>query len=119
VLEHLPQPRLRAGQAPPHELIRFRVFEAVQQKLPGSETPRSRRPEQVVSADPVVPDLMGEDTGTEHGFHHTARASASPYGLDRGDRPGRHQRWTRSRVVSPVAGSRRTTTLMLPPCSTS
>ena len=50
---------------------------------------------------------------------HTAQASASAYEVDRGDRPGRHQRWTRTRVVSPVAGSRRTTTLMLPPCSRS
>jgi hypothetical protein len=39
--------------------------------------------------------------------------------VDCGDRPGRHQRWTRTRVVSPVAGSGRTTILMLPPCSRS
>ena len=50
---------------------------------------------------------------------HTAQASASAYEVDRGERPGQHQRWTRTRVVSPVARSRRTTTLMLPPCSRS
>jgi hypothetical protein len=50
---------------------------------------------------------------------HTAQASASAYEVDRGDRPGRHQRWTRARVISPVAGSRRTTMLVLPPCSRS
>src|SRR5918999_1419512 len=50
---------------------------------------------------------------------HTAQASASASEVDRGDRPGRHQRWTRTRVVSPVAGSRRTTMLVLPPCSRS
>ena len=50
---------------------------------------------------------------------HTAQASASAHELDRGYRPGRHQRWTRARVISPVAGSRRTTTVMLPPCSRS
>jgi hypothetical protein len=50
---------------------------------------------------------------------HTAQASASAYEVDRGVRPGRHQRWTRTRVVSPVAGSRRTTILVLPPCSRS
>jgi hypothetical protein len=32
------------------------------------------------------------------------QASASPSEIDRGDRPGRHQRWTRTRVVSPEAG---------------
>ena len=50
---------------------------------------------------------------------HKDQPSASPYGVDRRDRPGRHQRWTRTRVVSPVAGSRRTTMLVLPPCSRS
>ena len=39
--------------------------------------------------------------------------------VNRGDRPGRHQRWTRTRSVSPVAGSRRTTMWVLPPCSRS
>src|SRR5918996_900210 len=50
---------------------------------------------------------------------HTAQASASAYEVDRGVRPGRHQRWTRTRVVSPVTESRRTTILVLPPCSRS
>ena len=51
---------------------------------------------------------------------HTAQASASAYEVDRGDRPGGHQRWTRTRIVSlPVAGSRRTMMLVLPPCSRS
>ncbi len=31
---------------------------------------------------------------------HTAQASASAYEVGRGDRPGRHQRWTRTRVVT-------------------
>ena len=46
-------------------------------------------------------------------------ASASAYEVDRGDRPGRHQRWTRTRAVSSVTGSRRTTMSVLPPCSRS
>jgi hypothetical protein len=50
---------------------------------------------------------------------HTAQASASAYEVDRGDRPGRHQRWTRTRAVTSVTGSRRTTMLALPPCSRS
>ena len=50
---------------------------------------------------------------------HTAQASASAYEVDRGDGPGRHQRWTRARVISPVAGSRRTRMLVLPRCSRS
>jgi hypothetical protein len=37
----------------------------------------------------------------------------------RRDRPGRHQRWTRTRVVPLGAGSPRTTMLILPPCSRS
>ena len=44
---------------------------------------------------------------------HTAHASASAYEVARGWRPGRHQRWTSGWVMSPVAGSRRTTMLVL------
>src|SRR5688572_29097640 len=46
---------------------------------------------------------------------HTAQASASAYEVDWGGRPVRHQRWTRTRAVSSVTGSRRTTMLVLPP----
>ena len=46
---------------------------------------------------------------------------ARPCGSDRrrhGARsPGRHQRWTKTRAVSSVTGSRRTTMFVLPPCS--
>ncbi len=48
---------------------------------------------------------------------YTAQASASTFEGDRWDRLGRHQRWKRARVRSPMAGSRRTTILVLPPCS--
>jgi hypothetical protein len=44
-----------------------------------------------------------------------AKRSVQVRTAERGGRLERHQRWTRARVAPPVAGSRRTTTLVLPP----
>jgi hypothetical protein len=56
----------------------------------------------------------------------TSAARSAPHACDssthmrrRGGGPGGHERWTRTRVRFPMAGSRRATTLVLPSCSRS